>query len=171
MTHEGLYRPLGNSAGAVLLLLMVAAGCEGASAQTTSLAPHRFELDGQRLVIELPPRAAIRVAPDGKDVRIDVRPSTRQPTAISLRPLPEGQTAERFDRTEALGGPRSLMYRISAASVGSGGPEAFLDGHLTLAGHQYIVTCHVQGDSIAIDDAVWCLPYLQTLTVVDAETK
>jgi hypothetical protein len=171
MMHECLCRSLSRSVGAALLLLMVAAGCDGASAQTTPSAPHRFQLDGQRLAIELPPHAAIRVAPDGKDVRIDVRPSTRQPTAISLRPLPEGEAAERFDRTEALGGSRSLMYRISAASVGSGGPEAFLDGHLTLAGHQYIVTCHVQGDSIALDDAVWCLPYLRTLTVVDAEAK
>jgi hypothetical protein len=160
---------LSRLAGAALLLLSDAAG--GAEAQTGSPAPHTFELDGGRLVIELPPGAAIRVAPDGKYVRIDLRPSTRRPRAMTLRPLRGGEPGERFDRTEALGGSGSLTFRVSTASVGSGGPEAFLDGRLTLDGRQYVVTCHMQGDSISLGDAAWCLPYLRALTAAGSEVK
>ncbi len=36
---------------------------------------------------------------------------------------------------------------------------------------RYIVTCHVQGDAITMNDAAWCLPYLSDSHAVEAEAK
>ena len=154
-----------------LLFLIAAAHCDKSKAQTSPLTPREFTLSGQRLSLGLPSGAAIRAIPDGKHLRIDVRQSTRHPMAITLRPLLEGEAIDRFDRSEPLGDSRSLNYRVATASVGSGGPEAFLDGHLTVAGRIYVVACHIQADTVTIDDAAWCLPYLRTLIAAEPEVK
>ena len=154
-----------------LLFLIAAAHCDKSKAQTSPFTRHEFTLSGQRLSLGLPSGAAIRATPDSKHLHIDVRQSTRHPMAITLRPLLEGEAIERFDQSEALGDSRSLKYRLATASVGSGGPEAFLDGHLTVAGRLYVVACHIQADSVTIGDAVWCLPYLRTLIAAETDVK
>lgn len=130
-----------------------------------------FELGGRPAAIEIEQGAGVFYRGETRDlVVIETRPGGRGAPQIVFRPSREADASLATDQSRALSESASIDYALSdssGGSIGSGGPEAHLEGRLMLDGTAWTVSCSVQGENVDIDDADWCLAPLATLRMID----
>lgn len=152
--------------GIAALLLAGLAGCSDSGPNFGGpLAPRDFQLGGARYRMNLPEQAAISEDPGGAFVWIELRPGERQSPSIWLEAPYDSTQPFAYDHTKQWSGALSLEYRTGSIAVGSGGPEASLDGKLAVAEQSWSVACATQGDDVTEADATWCLPLLGSIEI------
>jgi hypothetical protein len=167
-----MWKMVCNPKCAVFLALLIVSPHD-AEANEAPAVSYGFELEGKRYTIELPPGASIKSYPaDDKpasdSITIILRPGRRYSPIIRLRVPLDHDGKAGFDKIEPMGNGRTLVYTISAShESGSGEPEAFLDGRMSIGGRPYTVGCSIQDYSITIYDADWCLKPLRTIEPAD----
>jgi hypothetical protein len=133
-------------------------------ADPTNLKTFDFMLGDLRYRILLPKHATL-MRGSGSD-RFHVSLSMRMLRQMVLLPAP-GESGKAFPRTQMLSNGAILKFdvRDPEGSMGSGGPEQMLEGHLQLGERALAVRCHDQGEWPALPGATWCIAYLHHLAV------
>jgi hypothetical protein len=142
---------------AVAMLL----GCSRSSASVPAASGPLHSVPELAISVGVPPGARVEHHSDSLDV--DLNPGMRRPLGLSLaRAASTSKPTGPLARQVLPHGAR-LAYSVSSAAVGSGGPEAFLDGILEVGTTALRVKCHVQVDDLDTPDPAWCLPLLDTI--------
>ncbi|MEO1329275.1 MAG: hypothetical protein AAFW46_06415 [Pseudomonadota bacterium] len=145
--------------GAATLLALVLTGC--GPALETDHRPTAITIRGEAYEILAPADAEIVGGEAG--VVIDFAPGARQPRLLILGPA----LARARPRSTTIETAHGLRISFDAddgtahAFIGSGGPEAVLDGWIeTPDGRIFALSCRLQAESAP--DPEWCLRVLET---------
>lgn len=93
-------------------------------------------------------------------------PEARTPRSVSFR-LADLSVSQQLDQTARGTNGSVLDYRLETGMGGSGGSMFFLFGVLRTEHISIDVFCSVQGEFLSEKSARWCVPTLQSVTVVN----
>jgi hypothetical protein len=153
----------------IVIVAVIGAFC-GATARAqepadpTNLKTFDFMLGDVQYRILLPKHATLMRA-SGSD-RFHVSLSTRMLRQMELLPA-SSEGGKTYPRTQTLSNGAVLKFdvRDPEGSMGSGGPEQMLEGHLQIGGHSLAVRCHDQGEWPSLPEATWCIAFLHRLAI------
>lgn len=152
-----------STAVSVILSALILAGCGGDNNNSPFVA-HEFDLGERRFSINLPVDASVQASIDKNLVMMHLQSKARHSPRITIRMPFSDDLAVKAGVLKKLGNSALLNYRVSTANTGSSEvKEAFLNGHLTLGGTRYVVSCSIQSKFVTIAQAAWCVEYLKTL--------
>lgn len=147
----------------IVVSALAMSGCSGDN-NNSPFVSHEFDLGERSFSIKLPVEASVQASIDKNLVMMHLQSKAQHSPRITLRMPFADDLAVKSGVSKKLGRSGLLSYRVSTANTGNSEvKEAFLNGHLTLGGTRYVVSCSIQSKFVTIEQAAWCVEYLKTL--------